>query len=370
MAGAHHSPRAGVIHVIPSSKKETPLISALPHKMAWRPDNPVELPDGSLVCEKHHLVACGRCTVDYSFIQDDDVVVVEVDDEEGDDYVEDDDEVPDGAELSREKPDFHRRFPEPGLAGIADGVIPKMKLFVPPSSTDTPQALFPAAPAPHDGNARGHRRFRHQARPRDMLIYTDGACLNDGQANPMAGCAFVFRDPGVDILGFKTSGAISLRLEKKGPTGTLHTESSNCAELRAVIAALGFREWYDMGEKGLVIATGSEYVVLGVTEWIHTWVRRGWITRNNKPVQNRDLWEYLFGQLKSLEKNGMDVKFWLIPRAWNTLAVQAAKQAAGGKQRETFTPILGQVTGTDRGPEAFFRSKFGLDREVGAEEPD
>jgi len=290
------------------------------------------------------------------------------DDEEGNNYVEDDEVVPPGAELSQELPDFHRRFPEPGLAGIADGVVPKIKLFVPPSSTDTPQALFPAAPAPHDGNARGHRRFRHQSRRRDMLIYTDGACLNDGRSNPMAGCAFVFRDPGVDILGLQTSGAISLRLEKKGPTGSLLTESSTRAELRAVIAALGFREWYDMGEKRLVIATGSEYVVRGVTEWIHAWVRRGWVTRSNKPVQNRDLWEYLFGQLKSLEKNGMEVKFWLIPRAWNTPAVESAKQAAEAHQRETFTPILGQVTGTDRGPEATLRFKLGLDREAAAED--
>jgi ribonuclease HI len=44
-----------------------------------------------------------------------------------------------------------------------------------------------------------------------------------------------------------------------------------------------------MGEKGLVIATDSQYVVLGATEWIHTWVGMDWKTRINQAVKNRDL---------------------------------------------------------------------------------
>jgi hypothetical protein len=36
----------------------------------WRPDSPVELPNGRLVCKAHGLVICGICTVDYSFMND------------------------------------------------------------------------------------------------------------------------------------------------------------------------------------------------------------------------------------------------------------------------------------------------------------
>jgi hypothetical protein len=46
-----------------------------------------------------------------------------------------------------------------------------------------------------------------------ILIYTDGACLNNGQANPRAGCAFAVRGPGVNLPGYNTSGIYSCRLE-------------------------------------------------------------------------------------------------------------------------------------------------------------
>jgi hypothetical protein len=37
---------------------------------SWRPDSPVELPNGRLVCKRHGLVRCGICTVDYSFMDE------------------------------------------------------------------------------------------------------------------------------------------------------------------------------------------------------------------------------------------------------------------------------------------------------------
>jgi ribonuclease HI len=47
--------------------------------MAWRPDYPVTLPDGRLVCGPHGLVICGYCTVDYSFM---DEILAEDDDDD------------------------------------------------------------------------------------------------------------------------------------------------------------------------------------------------------------------------------------------------------------------------------------------------
>lgn len=54
--------------------------------------------------------------------------------------------------------------------------------FRPPQNTDTPKSLF----------ADGHR-FIRKSDPREILIYTDGACLRNGQSNPQAGFAFVYR---------------------------------------------------------------------------------------------------------------------------------------------------------------------------------
>src|SRR5204863_7454928 len=36
--------------------------------------------------------------------------------------------------------------------------------------------------------------------------------------------------------------------------------------------------------------TDSTYVMKGISEWIHSWKRRGWKTADNKPVKNDDLW--------------------------------------------------------------------------------
>jgi ribonuclease HI len=49
--------------------------------MSFRPDSPIELPNGQLVCGAHGHVICSYCTVDYSFmeIEDDEL---EQDDEE------------------------------------------------------------------------------------------------------------------------------------------------------------------------------------------------------------------------------------------------------------------------------------------------
>ncbi|MFN0315239.1 MAG: ribonuclease HI [Burkholderiales bacterium] len=41
------------------------------------------------------------------------------------------------------------------------------------------------------------------------------------------------------------------------------------------------------------IHTDSQYVQLGITQWIHNWKRRGWRTADKKPVKNEDLWKQL-----------------------------------------------------------------------------
>jgi len=43
----------------------------------------------------------------------------------------------------------------------------------------------------------------------------------------------------------------------------------------------------------VIVHTDSQYVKLGVTEWLPNWVRRGWKTAGNKAVKNADLWRRL-----------------------------------------------------------------------------
>ena len=64
---------------------------------------------------------------------------------------------------------------------------------------------------------------------RQFLVLTDGACLNNGQADPRAGWACVVSD----------TLTLSARLEARGPSGAACPQTSNRAELRAAIAAIG-----------------------------------------------------------------------------------------------------------------------------------
>ncbi len=41
------------------------------------------------------------------------------------------------------------------------------------------------------------------------------------------------------------------------------------------------------------LVTDSEYLKNGITNWIHGWKRKGWMTAANKPVVNQDLWRQL-----------------------------------------------------------------------------
>ncbi len=110
-----------------------------------------------------------------------------------------------------------------------------------------------------------------------LVLMTDGACLNNGQTNPKAGWAF--------FQGLSTEGqprVVTNALEKQGPWGDDAIQTSNRAELRPVIAALSFRNWPGEGFSTAVIATDSEYVVEGSTQWAKTWVRNGWKTRGQR----------------------------------------------------------------------------------------
>ena len=101
-------------------------------------------------------------------------------------------------------------------------------------------------------------------------IWTDGACRGN---------------PGPGGWGALLRSGRHVR-EMHG--GALET-TNNRMELTAVIEALAAVKQ----PSHLVVHTDSQYVKLGITEWIGQWQRRGWKTAANKPVKNVDLWQRL-----------------------------------------------------------------------------
>jgi len=65
--------------------------------------------------------------------------------------------------------------------------------------------------------------------------------------------------------------------------------TNNRMELMAVIEALTALK----RPSRVTLHTDSQYVMKGITEWIHSWKAKGWRTAAREPVKNVDLWKRL-----------------------------------------------------------------------------
>ena len=118
-----------------------------------------------------------------------------------------------------------------------------------------------------------------------IKIYTDGSCLN----NPgSGGWAAIINNNG-QIL--KISGS------EKNTT-------NNKMELMAPIKAL---KKIDKNDK-IEIYTDSKYLKLGITEWIHKWIKNKWQTSKKERVKNKDLWLELYELTNSVDIDWIWVK--------------------------------------------------------------
>ena len=137
-----------------------------------------------------------------------------------------------------------------------------------------------------------------------IKIYTDGSCLN----NPGNG-------------GW--AAIININGEVKKISGSVKDTTNNKMELMAPIKALQEVK----GNEQIEIYTDSQYVRLGITDWVHKWIKNNWLTSKKEPVKNKELWV----QLHELN-NLCDVKWiWVKAHTGNVLNEEVdllAKRAA------------------------------------------
>ena len=101
-------------------------------------------------------------------------------------------------------------------------------------------------------------------------IFSDGACR--GNPGP-GGWGVILRAKG----------------KEKELWGGEAATTNNRMELTAVIRALEALK----RPSRISVFTDSQYVQKGISEWIHSWKRRGWKTADKNPVKNEDLWRRL-----------------------------------------------------------------------------
>ena len=194
--------------------------------------------------------------------------------------------------------------------------------------------------------------IRFDAPDNEILIYTSASCLNQHTSPDArsAASSVVFNPTG---LNPDEPRSMALRLERRGPTGQEYPQESNRAHLRAAIAALQCRQWRAEGWTAITIASDSEYLVEGITNWIEIWQQNGWLTSretgdsyNGDAVANRDLWELLLWEILELSRMGLEVRFWLILHELNTEAHAEARTAAEVLKEEEFfcrLPYAGEL---------------------------
>ena len=104
----------------------------------------------------------------------------------------------------------------------------------------------------------------------EVDIYTDGACSGN---------------PGPGGWG----AILQARGRERELCGGEALTTNNRMELTAVIRALGALKRPVRAR----VHTDSQYVQKGISEWIHGWKKRGWVTTERQPVKNVDLWQQL-----------------------------------------------------------------------------
>ncbi|MEK7461816.1 MAG: ribonuclease HI [Patescibacteria group bacterium] len=115
-----------------------------------------------------------------------------------------------------------------------------------------------------------------------ITIYTDGA--SRGNPGPGGWGAIILNDDRVVEIGGRENHTTNNRMELTGAIKALEFVPVSFAD-------------------DCVLFTDSEYVMKGITAWIHRWQKKGWKTANKKPVLNQDLWQELLNVTKNVEKH-------------------------------------------------------------------
>jgi ribonuclease HI len=101
-------------------------------------------------------------------------------------------------------------------------------------------------------------------------IFTDGACK--GNPGPGGWAALLRFNGATKVLSGGEKRTTNNRMEMTAAIKALESLKRPCR---------------------VVISTDSQYLRLGITQWLANWKRRGWKTSQGTPVKNEDLWRVL-----------------------------------------------------------------------------
>ncbi|KAE9396092.1 ribonuclease H-like protein, partial [Gymnopus androsaceus JB14] len=155
-----------------------------------------------------------------------------------------------------------------------------------------------------------------------QLVFTDGSGINNGRKDGAVVTAGIGAAIGTNIKD-QDWRVIDDTVDPGFP------RTNQRAELLGALFGLGLlyrRSNY--AASTLVVATDSEYIVKGMTEWYPTWKARNWRTAKGTIPTNIDLFHRLNARVTEIENAGIVVGFWHVPREMNMLVDELSRKAA------------------------------------------
>lgn len=126
---------------------------------------------------------------------------------------------------------------------------------------------------------------------RPILIYTDGACSQNGTWK--GGWATV-------IIDGDTKTVLS---------GSEENTTNNIMEMMAFYAALEYCGRSSIGIEEYIIHSDSAYILNCFEQkWYVNWRKNGWRNAKKEPVANKELWQEILSCYESLELEGVKIK--------------------------------------------------------------
>jgi ribonuclease HI len=148
-----------------------------------------------------------------------------------------------------------------------------------------------------------------------VVVFVDGACRNNGTSYAQGGVGIYFgRNSGFNWAGHLT----------RGRAHSTSQRAELAAALRAIHQCEAVNDRYP-SITHFVIASDSQYLVRGITDWIYKWVNNGWTNSAGDNLANADLWSELHSRVCN---TWLDIMFWKVDRDENEEADEMAKNAS------------------------------------------
>jgi ribonuclease HI len=207
---------------------------------------------------------------------------------------------------------------------------------------------YPASADDNDDNDEPPPKPCHNYK----VAFVDGACLGNGQAKATAGIGIAI---GANAMTMHWAIPVDDDIDPS------FVRTSQRAELLAALHGIGKLAEFENhpsdkheetdSKTTWVITSDSEYVVLGMTEWVPNWgvshaqacyprphsrshlsqQSNGWRNSSGRRPKNLDLFQRLDGAVDNYEREyGVRIAFWRISRVHNELADELAGFAAKG----------------------------------------